>query len=334
MRSVDNRILIVMRREEANACIHNQLYHAATLTACSGIEMLLVTLYGELLEKLQEVEPALAIEIENYRSERTGDQLIHWGMGNWISFYREFNIFDELRNHFNYDLYEFKMPSLRRVNSEWINCKHRPYQISRETALSINNYLNVFLEETQHPMSPQSQHTSTIGYFSEIWRREWQDAIRKWIVQNRAAPQANIIEPLPKLLGLVVSLIADAHVMHNYKSDLMVAANYVISSVDLMPEDNLNVVGLVDDSAVIIFTLDWILSGSYIDEDILRRHWEDDSDVISEIKRWKTFILDNSQELFAKPISTLGDRLIWETLRRISSEGPEALWKNYWKEAY
>ena len=72
MLTIDQRKLISLRREEANACIHFGLLHAGTLTACSGIEMLLKTLYDELISKLDKDDqfPA-AVVVVNLPLTRT-----------------------------------------------------------------------------------------------------------------------------------------------------------------------------------------------------------------------------------------------------------------------
>ena len=336
MLTIDKRELITLRREEANACIHYGLYQAATLTACSGIEMLLNTLYDELMEKLTSDDPPLANELRGHRREMLGDNEPEneWGLGRWIAFYREFNIFSELRNNFNYSFSEFKMPTLRRANAEWVKCKHRPYQVARDKALMITNYLNAYLEETRHPLGVGDTQLRTVGEFSRRWLEEWEIAIGRWFVQNRAAPQGEILQPLTKLLALVVSLIVDARVGIAHKTRLMVAANYVFSSVDLMPEDDLDVSGLVDDGAVLVLTLYWLLHHSGFEADIVRSNWPVDNDIISEIDRLEKYIQDNNEALFKGSGLRFGESLIWATIRRIATEGPEALWQNYWKEAY
>ena len=166
------------------------------------------------------------------------------------------------------------------------------------------------------------------------WLKEWETAIIRWNVQNRAAPQGNILQPLANLLELVVSLIGDASVPVGHKTHLMVAANYVISAVDLMPEDDFDVRGLVDDGAVLVLTIFWLRHQRGLEEDTLRRHWQGDNDIISEIERLEKYIRENHEVLFAESRLQFGDKLIWATIRRVATEGPEALWQNYWKEAY
>ena len=336
MLTIDQRKLISLRREEANACIHFGLLHAGTLTACSGIEMLLKTLYDELISKLDKDDQFLANELRAILIEMTGDndRQIDLGLGGWIRFYADNNLISELRNHFEYIFSDFNLHTLHLANQEWVKCKHHHYQVTHEKALMINNYLNAFLDETRNLDGGDTTQVRTVGEFGEHWLEQWETEIRKWFIQNRNTPQANILQPLPKLLALVVSLIVDSSVPIELKTHLMVAANYVFSSVDLMPEDDLDVRGLVDDSAVLVLTLFWLWRHRGLQEDLIRLHWQADSDIIVEIGKLERYIRENNEVLFKDARLKFGDNLVWAAIRRVSKEGPDALWRNYWKEAY
>ena len=101
-----------------------------------------------------------------------------------------------------------------------------------------------------------------------------------------------------------------------------------------MPEDDLDVRGLVDDGTVLVLTLFWLLRSRGLDEDLLRRDWQGDRDIINEIDRLETYIRDHKETLFAETRLQFGDKLNRATIRRVTTEGPAALWKNHWKEAY
>lgn len=336
MLPIDQRELIGLRRQEATACMHFGLYHAATLTACSGIEMLLKTLFDELIEKLESDDPSRANELHYFRSEITEspEQAHDWGLGRWIKFYNDFDIISALRNSFKYSFSAFKMTTLWKANSEWNKCKHDFAMANPATASLICNLLNAYLEETKVAVGNDGSQLRTMGEFSNIWLGEWESEIEKWYVQNRAKPQAEVLQPLAKLLALVVSLIHDAHVPFEHKTKLMVAANYVLSSVDLMPENEMDVEGLVDDGAVLVLTLSWLIKHRSLAEDHLCRHWQGSDDIISEIDRLELYISENCDVLFVDSRGDMGDRLIWATIRKVATEGPESLWQNYWKEAY
>ena len=336
MQSPKPRELIVLRREEANACIHYGLYNAASLTACSGIEMLVKTLYDELINTLRQAEPSLAEEFEDGRSEKTDltDPTSDWGLGKWISFYDDFGILHQLSRVFNYKLSTFTMTSLRQVNNEWNACKHKVAHANPITARKVCGFLNDYLVETKHTDGEAGAHLRTLGELSDRWISEWEDTIRKWLVLNHTAPQAMILQSMSKLLILTVSLITDRRVNVEIKRYLMVAANYVISSVDLIPESNLDVRGLVDDGAVLTFTLLWLRRKRGLKDNLLIHHWPKDSDVIDELDRLEQHLKASKDLLFSQSKPEFGDNLVWATLRKIETEGPEALWQNYWKEAY
>ena len=98
-------------------------------------------------------------------------------------------------------------------------------------------------------------------------------------------PQTVVLLPLEKFLasGRRVDLLTRMCLL-DLKTHLMVAANYVVSSVDLMPEDDLDVRGLVDDAAVLVFTLSWLIEHRDLDQSHLVRHWRGDNDIIGEIE--------------------------------------------------
>lgn len=336
MLQIDPRKLILMRCEEANACIHYGLHHAATLTACSGIELLLETLFEELKEELSRVSAREAHELlEDYCEAIYERGLAHeWGLGKWIDFYVDCGILNKLQNQFRYQFNVLKPATLREANIEWNKCKHSSYQITPIDAKRIAKYLTDYLEEAGFSIKASDSELRTIEEISGHWLRQWETALQAWAVKNRAKPEAEILMPLAKLLEIVVSLISDTRVTYEQKTSLMVAANYVFSSVDLMPEDELDVNGLVDDGAVLVLTLYWLWRHRGVDEEILRSLWQSDSDIIGEIFRLEQYIRNNSALLFADSRPQLGQNLTWEPISRIATEGPEALWKNYWKETY
>lgn len=336
MLQVHPRELILMRCEEANACIHFGLYQAATLTACSGIELLLETLFNELKTELSASSTREAQELQGDYDEAIYElgSADDWGLGKWLIFYRDCGILNKLHNQFGYKFMELKSTTLSQANIEGNKCKHSSYQITPNDAKQITNYLTAYLEEVGFILKDKNSQLRAVGEFSKHWLNKWEIALQSWAVKNRAKPETEILLPLAKLLEIVVSLISDTRVTYEQKTSLMVAANYVFSSVDLMPEGDLYVKGLVDDSAVLVMTLFWLWRHCGMDEDILRNLWQSDSDIISEIVRLEKYIRENNESLFAEPRSQFGDNLIWGSISRIVTEGPETLWKNYWKEAY
>ena len=336
MLPIDHREQISLRREEADICIHFGLYIAATLTTCNAIELLLEMLFFELKEKLHADDPRFANELQNYldESKENEEPVNEWGLGKWISFYEKFNIFAELRSHFGYRFVTFGPKTLGNVNDVWNRYKHSFIEPSPVIALEVSNSLNAYLEEVRHPLDDDSSEPRTVSEFSKHWLSEWEFEIKRWYVQNRASIQARILQNLAKLLAVVVSMIHDKQVTYQCKTQLMIAANYVFSSVDLMPEDKLDVRGLVDDAAVLALTLYWLLRHRDMDADLIRRHWQGDSDIVSEIDSLERYIRENSEKLFTTSHRQFGSNLVWATIRKVAIDGPEALWQNYWKDSY
>ena len=152
MLTIDQRKLISLRREEANACIHFGLLHAGTLTACSGIEMLLKTLYDELISKLDD-DQFLANELRAILIEMTGDNdrpIWDWAVGSDSTQTTILSVsFETTLNTF----FPISICTHSIWQQEWVKCKHHHYQVTHEKALMINNYLNAFLDETRNLMA-------------------------------------------------------------------------------------------------------------------------------------------------------------------------------------
>ncbi|MCY3796389.1 MAG: hypothetical protein OXG84_01175 [Chloroflexi bacterium] len=335
MAKIDKRQHITIRREESKLSHQFGLYHAATLTACNAVELILEMLFCELMEKLPTADPQLEEELQSHLAERkaNGDPSSDWSLTKWIDFYEECNIIFELRRHFGYRFNQFKIKNLWKVNKIWNKYKHSFVEPDPATAMEVCSYFKDFLEEIKHPAGEDYNHIRSVGQFSDRWLQDWQTDIDKWCIKNRNAIQTGVLQPLPSLLDIVVGMIADPKFPPEHKTQLMVAANYVFSSVDLMPEKQMDVRGLVDDCAVLVLTLHWLLHKQGLRADLLRRHWgKSKGDIISKIDMLEQYIRANNAGLFATSQRQSGSNLIWANLRKVSSDGPEALWQNYWQE--
>jgi len=82
------------------------------------------------------------------------------------------------------------------------------------------------------------------------WDDEWRARIERWVSINREEDPkfAAMIEPVPDLLRLMINLVKDPHIPDNEKERLARTAYYVFDPGDRVPESELGVVGLVDDS--------------------------------------------------------------------------------------
>lgn len=86
---------------------------------------------------------------------------------------------------------------------------------------------------------------------------------------------------LPRLLKLVWKLARDPRVPARAKATLFLVAGYLVSPVDVIP-DFIPGIGQMDDIFVVAFALDQILNR--IDDEIVREHWEGDSDVLDVVR--------------------------------------------------
>jgi uncharacterized membrane protein YkvA (DUF1232 family) len=78
---------------------------------------------------------------------------------------------------------------------------------------------------------------------------------------------------LPQLAGLIARLAGDPRVPSRVKVILGVAAVFLASPVDLIP-DFIPVVGYLDDVVLVAIVLDGLLN--HVDRELLREHWPGD----------------------------------------------------------
>ncbi len=102
------------------------------------------------------------------------------------------------------------------------------------------------------------------------WYATWRERIRQWIADHAADDLAEIVLLVPDLLVLLLRLARDPRVPWTLKGQLLLAAAYVISPVDLMPEALLGVIGLTDDAGVLALVLMWLKGVTSVDQQVLR----------------------------------------------------------------
>lgn len=139
------------------------------------------------------------------------------------------------------------------------------------------------------------------------WYATWRERIRVWISAHSDDQFAQVVLLVPDLLALLVRLARDPRVPLLVKARLLLAAAYVISPVDLMPEAVLGVIGLADDAGVLALTLMWIQGVAGLDPLVLRENWAGSGDVIAIIDQLHTQISANADRWF--------DPQVWHQLR-------------------
>ena len=335
-RGIEREHLIV-RRAEADACLHYLLHHSATLTACSAVELLLEYLVSSLHKKLDHSSKRQANSLlDDVRNEerRTGTRMNYWGLNSWIEFYRKRGIINKLHKQLNLHFEVFNVVTLKDVNEVWNCCKHDPYLATHDTAQAMVDLLNSFLDEAQIKLEENAHHPYSIGHMSAQWLGNWEKPLIQWIANKPDSPKTDVLYYLVPLLDLFVRLIDDDRVDYKHKSALMVATNYVFSSLDLVPEDidKLEVNSLVDDGAVLALSLYWLLQQDDFDLALLANHWPGGASVRQEAFDLYNHRIENHEVLFPDSRRHIGSRLVWKVIERISTKGPEALWENYWRE--
>src|SRR5690606_16152038 len=106
------------------------------------------------------------------------------------------------------------------------------------------------------PFDPADE--DTIYEQTPGWYEKWRKRIYKWVSRATDDTIAGIVLLVPDLFVLLVRLIQDARVPFWVKAQLVLAAAYVLSPIDFIPEAIAGVVGLTDDAGVMALVLMWI----------------------------------------------------------------------------
>jgi uncharacterized membrane protein YkvA (DUF1232 family) len=168
--------------------------------------------------------------------------------------------------------------------------------------MSDNNSLLPFDDLSIEPLT-QAQ----IEQKSPDWYETWRGRIHQWIITHADDEFAQIVLLVPDLLALVIRLARDKRVPFRLKGQLILAAAYVLSPFDLVPEALLGVIGLADDAGVLVLVLIWIKGLASVDPQILRDNWSGAGDVLDVIDALHKRITDNAERLF--------NPQIWKTLQ-------------------
>ncbi|MCY4537687.1 MAG: hypothetical protein OXE52_05580 [Chloroflexi bacterium] len=336
MESVTPRKAIIERRDEANSCIRYGLYTAAALTACSGVELLLESLFTEYYISILRDDRNSAREFLAARDQwnEEHDLKNQWTLTNWRRYFNDAEIPRKMQARFGKTINILSPNMLREINTEWNKCKHEIHVASPKTAIHIVEILNSSLEELDYLAGEGINKHASVVQLNTDWQSHWGDQILDWTTQNRDSPFYELLSRLTSLLNLVVNLASDPRIDFELKIHLLVAAHYVYSAMDLIPDIEHNVNTLVDDGAVLVLTMSWLMQHDNIHSELINEHWSGKDDASQEIQRLEQYIRDNHHVLFPDNRRSTGGSIVWSTIRRVAKVGPEALWQNYWKEAY
>jgi uncharacterized membrane protein YkvA (DUF1232 family) len=113
---------------------------------------------------------------------------------------------------------------------------------------------------------------------------------------------ADAVLMIPNLAKLISRLLRDPRVPRRAKVSLGLAAAYVVSPIDLIPEV-IPVFGILDDILIMVLALDALIDRS--GPEVVREHWDGPGDVLDLI----TDAMAMSRTLLPKRISSVIDRM-------------------------
>jgi uncharacterized membrane protein YkvA (DUF1232 family) len=113
---------------------------------------------------------------------------------------------------------------------------------------------------------------------------------------------ADAVFMMPNIVKLVARLVKDPRVPRRAKITLGLAAAYVASPIDLIPEI-VPVIGWADDVLILMFALDSLIERA--GEDVVAEHWDGPGDLLSLVRD----VVSLSRNLVPKRLSSVIDRL-------------------------
>ncbi len=107
---------------------------------------------------------------------------------------------------------------------------------------------------------------------------------------------------LPNILKLVGRLLLDPRVPRRAKITLGIAAAYVVSPIDLIP-DVIPVIGWADDVLLVLFAIDSLIERA--GPEIVDEHWDGPGDLLSLVRE----AVGLSRSIMPKRLTAIIDRL-------------------------
>jgi uncharacterized membrane protein YkvA (DUF1232 family) len=107
---------------------------------------------------------------------------------------------------------------------------------------------------------------------------------------------------LPNLVKLLGRLLLDPRVPRRAKISLGIAAAYVVSPVDLIPEV-IPVIGWADDVLIVMFAIDSLIERA--GPDIVDEHWDGAGDLLGLVRE----VVGASRAVMPRRLSAMIDRL-------------------------
>ena len=107
---------------------------------------------------------------------------------------------------------------------------------------------------------------------------------------------------MPNIVKLVARLLKDPRVPRRAKITLGLAAAYVVSPIDIIPEV-IPVIGWADDVLILMFALDSLIERA--GDEIVTEHWDGPGDLLALVRD----VVALSRNVIPKRLSNIIDRL-------------------------
>lgn len=307
---------------EADHHIETGHYRSAVESAAGGAELLLQGLFDNLLSYLNDKDFTLKLHLEGRLNDYKGPARVKGTatFKGWIDFFEKDEVFDEMVAAFSCQFNVFNVHTLHTLRLLRNKCVHENYWPSSDEAHWVRNTVAVFLRETKCCAVGDEGKATMIHDLTEEWRQTWIALIDQWIVNRPNSQEAEMISSLLDQLMLITGLIADNRVEFALKPPLIWAVYYVIDPNDLIPEGRDSVEALIDDAAVLTFTLSWFIRQAANEPKLMRDHWPEETKPVEFIENMYQFIVENHDAMFSDDI--------WPAIREIAEVGPQVVWKH------
>ena len=113
---------------------------------------------------------------------------------------------------------------------------------------------------------------------------------------------ADAVMMMPNIIKLVGRLLRDPRVPRRAKITLGLAAAYVMSPIDLIPEV-IPVIGWADDVVIMLFAIDSLIERA--GHDIVQEHWDGPGDLLALIRD----VIAISRNIVPKRLASIIDRI-------------------------
>jgi uncharacterized membrane protein YkvA (DUF1232 family) len=113
---------------------------------------------------------------------------------------------------------------------------------------------------------------------------------------------ADAVWMLPNIMKLVGRLLLDPRVPRRSKITLGLAAAYVVSPIDLIP-DVIPVIGWADDLLLVLFAIDSLIDRA--GQEVVDEHWDGPGDLLNLVRE----AVGLSRQIMPKRLTAIIDRL-------------------------